>query len=58
MAKSSLHQQVVIKSEKDLLRLKEILSKKNPIPDNIGDTVQFMSKSETNELLTKWGIRG
>ncbi|MDR0823193.1 MAG: hypothetical protein LBN20_05400 [Endomicrobium sp.] len=35
MARSSLHQQVVIKTEKDLMRLKEILSKKSPMNDNV-----------------------
>jgi tetraacyldisaccharide-1-P 4'-kinase len=53
MAKASLHQQVVIKTEKDLMRLKEILSK-NVSMSNIAHTdVKF---GVPTELYKTWGI--
>ncbi|MDR0822615.1 MAG: hypothetical protein LBN20_02390 [Endomicrobium sp.] len=59
MARASLHQQIVIKTEKDLLRLQEILSKKNPISDSeiLSPSIKFANNKETAALLRKWGTR-
>jgi hypothetical protein len=59
MARASLHQQIVIKTEKDLFRLQEILSKKNPISysDTLSPNIKFANNKETAALLKKWGAR-
>jgi hypothetical protein len=57
MARASLHQQVVIKTEKDLMRLKEILSQKNQIPDTLPSDIKFATDKEMDAVLRKWGAQ-
>jgi hypothetical protein len=49
-----LHQQVVIKTEKDLMRLKAILSMNNPISDySVGNKVKIGTAKEFFEIISR-----